>query len=476
MRKIVSCVAVMAAFLCSNLLFAASPVKPAKYRSALLNRFLGYVQVDSQSQYGQFYGDWVMSDEVAKAGELLYGELQNILQNNNSNATIHFSQDKYIYVHFPSNLSEKLTATVPVLGMSAHYDTTPEVPGRGIKPNVIKSYQGGKVVINEENGIVLDPQTMDSYLNQLIGETIVTSDGTTILGADDKAGTSIVVTVIETLAENPQIAHGNLQFMLVPSEDVGLAAHRVDTEYFKPEIYFDFDGEVNGEIMAESFTAKGFLVTLRGRAAHPSEAASQNGLEVSEVLGTFLQQINQANDLKPNQSQGREPYIRFAAGDIKPGDEPESLRLQGYARFFTDEEWNRMKELVKAAITHVNVVYGTKNEVIIDEASQYKNLADGMHPMTKNIVAQAAADAGVTPRFITVRGGITPGMMNARHGITGMGLWTGQQRVHSEYEWLSEKDMFSAYQTALNIIEQTIIQSIDASGNKHQLQRELKRK
>ena len=474
MRKIVSCVAVMAVFLCSNLLFAASPVKPAKYRSALLNRFLGYVQVDSQSQYGQFYGDWVMSDEVAKAGELLYGELQNILQNNNSNATIHFSQDKYIYVHFPSNLSEKLT--VPVLGMSAHYDTTPEVPGRGIKPNVIKSYQGGKVVINEENGIVLDPQTMDSYLNQLIGETIVTSDGTTILGADDKAGTSIVVTVIETLAENPQIAHGDFQFMLVPSEDVGLAAHRVDTEYFKPEIYFDFDGEVNGEIMAESFTAKGFLVTLRGRAAHPSEAASQNGLEVSEVLGTFLQQINQANDLKPNQSQGREPYIRFAAGDIKPGDEPESLRLQGYARFFTDEEWNRMKELVKAAITHVNVVYGTKNEVIIDEASQYKNLADGMHPMTKNIVAQAAADAGVTPRFITVRGGITPGMMNARHGITGMGLWTGQQRVHSEYEWLSEKDMFSAYQTALNIIEQTIIQSIDASGNKHQLQRELKRK
>ena len=135
-----------------------------------------------------------------------------------------------------------------------------------------------------------------------------------------------------------------------------------------------------------------------------------------------------------------------------------------------------MKELVKAAITHVNVVYGTKNEVIIDEASQYKNLADGMHPMTKNIVAQAAADAGVTPRFITVRGGITPGMMNARHGITGMGLWTGQQRVHSEYEWLSEKDMFSAYQTALNIIEQTIIQSIDASENKHQLQRELKRK
>lgn len=476
MRKIVSCVAVMAAFLCSNLLFAASPVKPAKYRSALLNRFLGYVQVDSQSQYGQFYGDWVMSDDVAKAGELLYGELQNILQSNNSNATIHFSQDKYIYVHFPSNLSEKLTATVPVLGMSAHYDTTPEVPGRGIKPNVIKSYQGGKVVINEEKGIVLDPQTMDSYLNQLIGETIVTSDGTTILGGDDKAGTSIVVTVIETLAENPQIAHGDLQFMLVPSEDVGLAAHRVDTEYFKPEIYFDFDGEVNGEIMAESFTAKGFLVTLRGRAAHPSEAASQNGLEVSEVLGTFLQQINQANDLKPNQSQGREPYIRFAAGDIKPGDEPESLRLQGYARFFTAEEWNRMKELVKAAITHVNVVYGTKNEVIIDEASQYKNLADGMHPMTKNIVAQAAADAGVTPRFITVRGGITPGMMNARHGITGMGLWTGQQRVHSEYEWLSEKDMFSAYQTALNIIEQTIIQSIDASENKHQLQRELKRK
>lgn len=475
MKRVLSCVAVLAAFLCSSTLFAGVSIKKS-YRPTLLNRFLEYVQIDSQSQYGQYYGDWVMSEDVAKAGELLYTELQNILQTNNANATIHFSQDKYIYVHFPSNLSERLTEVIPVLGMSAHYDTTPEVPGKGIKPQVIKNYQGGKVVINEEKGIVLDPQTTDDYLNQLIGNTIVTSDGTTILGADDKAGTAVVVTVIQTLAENPKIAHGDLQFMLVPSEDVGLAAHRVETKYFKPEIYFDFDGEVNGEIMAESFTAKGFLVTLRGRAAHPSEAAAQNGLEVSEVLGTFLQQINQANDLKPNQSQGREPYIRFAAGDIKPGTEAESLRLQGYARFFTDEEWSRMKNLVQAAIAHVNVVYGTKNEVIIDETSQYKNLADGMHPMTKNIVSQAAQEAGVTPRFITVRGGITPGMMNARHGITGMGLWTGQQRVHSEYEWLSEKDMFSAYKTALNLIQETIQQSISAHENKQQVQRELKQK
>lgn len=476
MKKIVSYLLILSVVFCSGNVFALTPVKPNKYRSLLLNRFLEYVQVDSQSQYGQFYGDWVMSEDVAKAGEMLYTQIQDILQRNNSKATIHFSQDKYIYVSFPSNLSERLTQAIPVLGMSAHYDTTPEAPGKGIKPQVIRGYQGGKVVINEENGIVLDPQSSDTYLNQLVGQTIVTSDGTTILGADDKAGTAIIVTLIQTVAENPQMAHGVLQFMLVPSEDVGLAAHRVDTQYFKPEIYYDFDGEVDGEIMEESFTAKGFVVTLRGRAAHPSEAASQNGLEVSEVLGTFLQQINQANDLKPNQSSGRDPYIRFAAHDIKPGDEAESLRLQGYARFFTDNEWSRMKTLVQSAIDHVNIVYGTKNEVLIDESSQYKNLADGMHPLTKNIVAQAATDAGVTPRFITVRGGITPGMMNARHGITGMGLWTGQQRVHSVYEWLSEKDMFSAYKTGLNIIEQTIKQSLDAHENKQQLQRDLSRR
>lgn len=475
MRKTLSALAVLVALLCSNTLFAASPAQPKKYRTALLDRFLEYVQVDSQSQYGKFYGDWVMTEEVAKAGELLYQEISGILSKNNAKSSIHFSQDKYIYVHFPSNLPEGLqNVKVPVLGLSAHYDTTPEAPGKGIKPQVIKNYQGGKVVVNAQENIVLDPQTTDAYLNQLIGQTIVTSDGTTILGADDKAGTAIVVTTIQTLAENPNIPHGDLQFMLVPSEDVGLAAHRVETQYYKPEISFDFDGEVEGEISDESFTAKGFVVTLRGRAAHPSEAMAQQGVEVSEVLGTFLQQINHATDLKPNQSADREPYIRFPFGEIKKGDEAESVVLQGYARFFTEQEWERMKALVTNTIEHLNLAYGTQNEVVIDEACQYKNLADGRHPLTKSIIDKAARDAGVTPRYVTIRGGITPGMLNARHGISGMGVWTGQQRVHSVYEWLSEKDMFEAYSTALNIIHETLQQSLTEDKAKKDLKAALR--
>lgn len=432
--------------------FAApqAAVKPEAYRHTLLDRFLRYVQIDSQSAYGP-NDSFLLTPEVKNAADDLYAELNAVLQKNKSDAQIHISDYKYIYVNFPSNLPKGIAARTPVLGFSCHYDVTPEAPGKGIKPQVHTNYDGGVIWINKERNISIGPKT-DPYLNQLLGETIVTSDGTTLLGADDKAGTAVLATVVQTLAENPSIPHGKLQIVFTPNEDVGQSAYHLDTNYYKPEISFDFDGEVNGEVMVENFTAMGINLAVPGRAAHPSEFKEQNGLDPLEPATKLVAGL--PSNYWPQHSEGREPYLHAYAMEKTPTD---TVYIRMRSRFFDAKDGQEQEATVRRLKDSLERAYDIQIRMQI--MKQYENVAYGIHPLAKSVAEAAVKAAGVKPDFVSVRGGTTAAMFNAMWNLTGYTYFTGQQRVHSNYEWLSEKDMFASYKTALYTIEQVIKQS-----------------
>lgn len=426
-------------------------LNPDQYRDVLFKRFLDYVQIDSQSVYGP-NNTFVLSDEVKNTADLLYKELKEMLHNNSSNATLHMSDWKYIYVHFPSNLPSKIAKKVPSLGLSCHYDVTPEAPGHNIKPQVHRNYDGNILWINKKLNKFLDPNTTDPYLKNLIGETIVTSDGTTLLGGDDKAGTSVLVTTIQTLIENPSIPHGELQIVFTPNEDVGQSAEHLDLAYYNPEISFDFDGEVDGQIMVENFTAVGYDITIPGRQAHASQFKQQDGLDPNQPAAHFLAGI--PTEWWPQYSEGHQPYLHFYSYQKTPGD---TVYLKARSRYFDASDGKKHDEKIRQVADSVEKIF--RIHIDIQKSSQYENVAYGIHPLALPIALQAVADAGATPRPESVRGGTTTAMFNAKWGITGYTYFTGQQRMHSTYEWLSEKDMFLSYKTALNTIRQVIVQS-----------------
>jgi tripeptide aminopeptidase len=243
-----------------------------KYRAGMIPRFVKYVQIDSMSDNA---AEW-MTPGQEKMAQALYEDIRAF------GFPTYLSEDKYIYVNIPSNLKNR---KAPVLGLSAHYDTTPDIIGNNVKPQVIKNYDGQPITL--KNNHVIDFQS-DPYLRNMIGKTIVTSDGTTNLGADDKAGVTIVVTLLQTLAENPKMPHGPIQVVITPNEDVGRSAERLELEYYHPDYAYDFDGGVEGEVVAANFSADRVVVTARGVNGHQSYAAENGYRNSVKPIGDLI--------------------------------------------------------------------------------------------------------------------------------------------------------------------------------------------
>lgn len=408
------------------------------YRNGLFARFINYTQVDSQSK--EDGTEFPMNDNLRATAALLTEELRLVLANR-PDIKLHLSQDQYIYVQIPSNLKH----SAPVLGFSCHYDTTPEIDGSSIRPVVHKNYNGGDIVINQEKGLVINPKT-DPYLAKLVGKTIVTSDGNTMLSGDDKAGVAIVMTLIQTLADHPDIKHGPLQFVITPNEDIGMSADRLELAYYKPDISFDFDGGVDGEIMVENFTAEGYKITFKGRAAHPYEAKAKDMLDPYQVGSSFVASLPE--EYWPQHSEGREPYFHVYDMQKQGAD----IVVSGRLRYFDQEDGRRMERMVAQKAD--SVAQALRTQVDIHSFKQYENVSYGVHPKAKEIAVKAARAAGVTPRLVSERAGTTTAMMMAKWGFSGYTLFTGQVNPHAYTEWLSEDDMFKAYKTGLNIVRE----------------------
>lgn len=437
MKKLVAWSVVLALLLCSSISFAQSSLDNLanKYRSGMIPMFVRYVQVGSMSDND---AEW-MTYGQAEMANILYQDIVAM------GYKPHFSADKYIYVNVPSNLPYQ----APKLGISAHYDTTPDINGNGIKPQVIKKYDGKPITL--KNGHIIDINS-DPYLKNMIGKSIVTSDGTTNLGADDKAGVTIVVTLLKTLAENPNLPHGPIDFVLTPNEDVGRSAERLELQYYNPDYAYDFDAGVNGEVIIANFSADRILVTAQGINGHQSYAAT-NGYKNSVKPIADLISTAASSDNLPNKSTGYQGYLE--PHHIIYDADKNTHTIDFRSRYFDKNEGRRYIQDIQYAADSLSKALDVA--ITVQIIKQYENVEYGVPADSKNIIAAAMQEAGVTPNFKKERAGTTSAMIMAKHGFGGYTVFTGQNNPHAFTEWLSEEDMFKGYEVALNLIKQIVL-------------------
>ena len=393
----------------------------AKYRPVLMERFLKYTTQDSQSD-----NDQDITPEQIETAKKLFAEIQT-----------------FVYVEIPSNV----THPTPVLGFSSHYDTTPDIAGKNIKANVIKKYDGQPIVL--KNGHVLDFNT-DPYLKQMVGKTIVTSDGTTMLSGDDKAGVSIMVTLLQTLKENPNIKHGKLQIVITPNEDVGRSADYIEETPYRPDLAFDFDGKVNGEVTVANFNAEKVIYRVKGVNGHQSHAA-ENGYRNAWKPACELGSICAKEEWLPNNSTGTQGYAELHHMNMVDGKMSEA-ELDFRLRSFKQSEIDAWKDYAQQKADSIAKKYDVQIERQVFK--QYQNVAENIHPKASALAQHACERAGVTPIFKTERAGTTASMLMLKLGRGAYTIFTGQQNAHNFTEWLSEEDMFKSYWVALNMIDE----------------------
>ena len=407
----------------------------AQYRAGMLNRFLKYTTYDSQSSDNQD-----LTPEQIETAKKLFAEIQKF----GFKTTL--SEHYYIYVEIPSNLE----GNVPTLGFSCHYDTTPDIIGKGIKAQKIEKYDGKPIEL--KNGHVMTVET-DPYLKQMIGKTIVTSDGTTMLSADDKAGVSVIVTFIQTLAENPSKKHGNIQIVITPNEDVGRSADYIEETPYNPDIAFDFDGGVNGEVVVGNFNAEKVIYRVFGVNGHQSEAAT-NGYRNAWKPACELGAACAKEEWLPNNSRGQQGYVELHHMDMSDG-KVNVAELDFRLRDFHQQNIDNWKDYADSVAKDVSAKYGVKIERAI--AKQYGNVAESIHPQARQVVTNAFKNAGVTPNFKEERAGTTASMLMLKLGRGAYTVFTGQNNPHAFTEWLSEEDMFKAYLVALNLADEVVM-------------------
>ncbi len=404
------------------------------YRSVMFDRFLTYTTYDSQSD-----NDLDITPEQIETAKKLYEQIKSF------GFPTSLSEHYYIYVEIPSNVKTQ----VPTLGFSSHYDTTPDIAGKNIKAQVIEKYDGKPIVL--KNGHVMDFKS-DPYLEKMIGKKIVTSDGTTMLSGDDKAGVSIMVTLLQTLAEHPEKKHGKIQVVITPNEDVGRSADYIEETPYNPDIAFDFDGGSDGEIVVGNFNAEKVIYRVKGVNGHQSHAA-ENGYRNAWAPACELGAACAKEEWLPNNSTGTEGYAELHHMGMVDGKMSEA-ELDFRLRSFKQAEIDAWKEYAEQKADAISKKFGVEIERQVFK--QYQNVSENIHPYAKQVAQSACERAGVTPRFLEERAGTTASMLMLKLGNGAYTVFTGQNNAHNFTEWVSEEDMFNAYVVALNMIDEML--------------------
>lgn len=420
--------------------FAATITTPDE----MLERFVNYVKINSQSYVPQDPNEFPMTEGQIEMAKLLEKE---VMQLNDKNITCYRSDDAYVYVEIASNIPDK---NVKTLGFSCHLDVTPDVTGGNVHPRVIRNYKGGDIRLNDSTSIRVDSE-IGAYLKECIGKTIIHTDGTTVLGGDDKNGCAIAMSVIETLSRSGnKIKHGKVQIVFCPNEDVGKAAMRIDSTRFNPDILIDIDGEGNEDILASNFTASEQIVRFTGHSVHPSEAKR---LKYGDALGAAAYYIGQIPvEMRPENSEGTSGYLHPWNMDKVNTDE---YLVYVRLRYFSKEEGNLFERTLDRILKNTAANFPNVKVELASNSMTYENVEYNMDADSKKVITRAMEALGRTPKFIAVRAGTTAAMFCANGLKGGVCLFSGQNAVHSIYEYSVLEDMYGTFEIALKIIEET---------------------
>ena len=401
----------------------------------LLERFLRYVKTWTESNSEQadsgVFPSSPMQTEFAKT---LAEELKSIGLND-----IFLSEHSYVCGRIPAS---KGYENFPSVGFLAHMDTVDEVSGKNVNPQVFKNYDGS--VLNIGNGIVLDPAN-DKHLAESIGQTIITTDGTTLLGADDKAGIAAIMTALENIIKN-DIPHGQIEVIFSPDEETGHGMDKVPTEWIQSKQCYTLDGGHIGELEAECFTAYKSEVTFTGVSTHTG-TARPNMVNSITMLSAFVNFLPQTES--PETTDGYQGF--YAPMQISGGIEQSQLII--FNRDFTMEKMQRRLDNIDIFAKAIEAKFpGGKVEV--KHTKQYVNMKEKLdqNPLVVEKLTEAVKNLGITPIFSPIRGG-TDGSRLTEMGIPTPNVFTGGHNFHSRSEWASLEQMAAASKTVIELVK-----------------------
>ncbi|MCL6602055.1 MAG: peptidase T [Paenibacillus sp.] len=401
-------------------------------KQEVMNRFISYAKVDTQSNEDSdtcpsTEGQWVLARK-------LVDELQEIGMQD-----VTIDANGYIMATLPGNSDKE----VPVIGFLAHLDTATDFTGKDVNPQIVDNYQGGDLILNETLNIVLSTQSFPE-LHEYKGHTLITTDGTTLLGADNKAGIAEIMTAMAYLINHPEIKHGALRVAFTPDEEIGRGPHKFDVPAFGATYAYTVDGGPLGELEYESFNAAAAKITIHGVNVHPGTAKGKmiHSAKIAMALHHRL-----PTEEAPEFTEGYEGFYHL----ISMQGNAEQSKLHYIIRDFDREKFEARKAFVTTVVDEFKSTYGSDN-VTLEINDQYYNMREKIEPVRQivDIAHEAMDNLGISPIIRPIRGG-TDGSQLSYMGLPTPNIFTGGENFHGKFEYASADNMVKATQVIVEI-------------------------
>jgi len=402
----------------------------------LVKRFISYVTVDTESDpesntTPSTAKQWDLANALAK-------ELKTI-----GMTEVSIDDNAYIMATLPSNVDHK----VPTIGFISHFDTTPDFTGANVKPQIIENYDGKDIVLNKAENIILSPDYFEDLL-LYEGQTLITTDGTTLLGADDKAGITEIISAMEYLINHPEIKHGDIKVGFTPDEEIGRGAHKFDVEKFGADWAYTMDGSQIGELEYENFNAAGAKVHIKGKIVHPGYAKGKmvNSMYIATEFINSLPRLE-----TPEHTEGYQGFFHLCSIDGKVDE----TVLQYIIRDHDKAHFEARKEVLQKLTNDINSQY-EREVVTIEIKDQYFNMKEKVQPVMHivDIAEEAMKQLDIEPLIKPIRGG-TDGSQLSYMGLPCPNIFAGGHNFHGRYEYVPVESMIKATEVICKIAELT---------------------
>lgn len=435
MTKILVTSFALAFFLFQPLSAIAQKVQPTE---SAMSRFLRYIKIDTQS--AEEAGKWPSTEKQLVLAKLLEGELKAL-----GVQKVRISKEGIVYGMVAGNLADN--NAVPTIGFIAHMDTSPAVSGTNVNAIIHKNYQGGDIVLpNDKTQVITVAQ--NPALKELIGDDIITADGTTLLGSDDKSGIAEIMTMIEILKLNPSIKHGNIAIAFTPDEEVGGPMEVFDIEGWGAKYAYTIDGGELGEISDETWTAKTATITFRGKSTHPGYAKDIL-VNSSFAAADFLSRFNDSKVPRPETTEKRVGFVHPYNSSLDIETSVVRVLLRNFDMSGVDEQEKMIRSMMDETKKKFPNV-GAEMEVKLGYLNMKEELKK--HPQLVEYAKQATERAGVTPKMKPIRGGTDGSRLTAR-GLPTPNLFTGGHNFHGKLEWNSRMGLEKSTEMLVNLVQ-----------------------
>lgn len=400
----------------------------------IISRLISYAQVDTQSDDGS--DACPSTPGQLTLGRMLVEELKTI-----GMEEVTMDANGYVMATLPANTDK----SVPTIGFLAHLDTATDFTGAGVKPQIVEQYDGNDLLLNKEMQIVLSPRDFPD-LSKYVGHTLITTDGTTLLGADDKAGIAEIMTAMAYLIRHPEIKRGKVRVAFTPDEEIGRGPHRFDVKAFQADFAYTMDGGPLGELQYESFHAAAAKITCTGKIVHPGTAKGKmiHSAKIAMELHGRLPESE-----APEYTEGYEGFFHL----ISMNGNVEETRLHYIIRDFDRERFEGRKAELAGIVEELRAKYG-EQRIVLEMKDQYFNMREKIEPVMEIVetARQAMVSLGIEPVIQPIRGG-TDGSQLSYMGLPTPNLFTGGENYHGRYEFVSVPNMVMATRVIIEIVK-----------------------